>query len=190
MTEDFENWFTREILAHEAALTRFISNTWIARNEVSDIRQDVYIRVLEAAEHQRPQAPKAFLFATARNLLIDRARRHRIVPIDLLQDIDALNVLVDNLTPERTATGLQQLLRLTDAFERLPDRAREVVWLRRIENLPQKEIAQRLNIAVATVEAHLVRGMRQLTRDYYNEETEGAQQRGAGKHEQGSKHGK
>lgn len=190
MTEDFANWFTREILAHEAALTRFISQAWLSRNEVHDIRQEVYVKVLEAAERQRPQAPKSFLFATARNLLIDRARRHRIVPIDLLQDLDSLTVLIDDVTPERATGGLQQLVRLTRSFEKLPERAREVVWLRKVEDLSQKEIAARLNIAEGTVEAHLVRGMRLLSQLFHDESSEGESTRGKGTAERESKHGK
>jgi hypothetical protein len=45
------------------------------------------------------------------------------------------------ITPVRTVTGLQHLLRLTEAFEQLPDRCREVVWMRKIEDVPQKVIA-------------------------------------------------
>src|SRR5262245_53442677 len=105
MDEDFVNWFAREILAHEAALTRFIGQAWIARNEVQDLRQEVYVKVLEAAERQRPAAPRSFLFITARNLLIDRARRRRVIPIDFVQDFEPLNVLVDDVSPERAMSG-------------------------------------------------------------------------------------
>jgi RNA polymerase sigma factor (sigma-70 family) len=42
----------------------------------------------------------------------------------------------------------------------LPARCREIVILRRIKNLPQKEIAARLGIAEATVEVQLVRGIK------------------------------
>jgi RNA polymerase sigma factor (sigma-70 family) len=167
MDEGLIRWFAREILSHEIALTRFLRHSWIGRRELDDLRQDVYIKVLEAAETQRPLAPKAFLFATAKNLLVDRARRNRVIPIDLLQDVDSLNVLVDDISPERAVGGLQQLLRLTRALEQLPDRCREVVWMRKIEDIPQKEIAQRLQIAEATVETHLAKGIRLLTRLYY-----------------------
>lgn len=164
---EFKAWFVREILAHEAALTRFLKRSWLNSSEVADLCHDAYIRVLEAAENRRPASPKAFLFATARNLLVDRARRNQIVPIDLLQEMGSPNVLVDERSAERSASGIQQLLRLTWAFERLPERCREVVWLRRLEDVPQKEIARRLGIGEATVESHLVRGIRLLTQLCY-----------------------
>lgn len=171
MPESLEEWFRREILPHEAALLRFLGRKWSNRADVHDMRHDVYVRVLEAAERSRPVAPKSFLFSVARNLLIDRARRERIVAIDLLEDMDVLNVLIDEVSPERRATGRQQLQRLAALFQRLPERCREVVWMRRVEDLPQREIAGRLGIAEATVEKHLVRGIRMLADALYGTAT-------------------
>lgn len=159
MDDTLEEWFRREILPHEAALVRFLARKWTTRQDVQDLRHDIYVRILEAAARQRPRSPKGFLLSVARHVLIDRVRRDRIVAIDLLEDMDALHVLIDEVSPERTATGREQMQRLSVLFDRLPGRCREVVWMRRIEDLPQKEIARRLGIAEATVEKHLVRGI-------------------------------
>lgn len=167
MPDTLEDWFRREILPHEAALVRFLSRKWVNAPDVQDIRHDIYVRILEAAERERPSQPKAFLFATAKNLLIDRARHDRIVAIDLLEDFDTLGVLIDEVSPERRASGREQLKRLSALFDRLPERRRQVVWMRRIEELPQKEIARRLNIAEATVEKHLVLGIRALADAFF-----------------------
>jgi RNA polymerase sigma factor (sigma-70 family) len=162
-----EEWFRREILPHEAALVRFLYRKWVHFKDVEDIRHDIYVRILEAAERERPTQPKAFLFSVAKNLLIDRARHDRIVAIDLLEDLDTLNVLIDEVSPERRASGREQLQRLSALFDRLPERRRQVVWMRRIEDLPQKEIARRLQIAEATVEKHLMLGIRALADAFY-----------------------
>jgi RNA polymerase sigma-70 factor (ECF subfamily) len=160
--DSIEAWFCREILPYEAALVRFLSRKWTEASEVQDIRHDIYVRILEAAERERPHHPRAFLFSVARHILIDRARRNRVVAIDLLDDLDALNILIDEASPERRASGREQLQRLTRLMNRLPPRPREVVWMRRIEGLSLKEIAARLGIAEHTVEKHLMRGIRQL----------------------------
>jgi RNA polymerase sigma factor (sigma-70 family) len=165
--DTLEEWFRREILAHEAALVRFLYRKWVKFKDVEDIRHDIYVRILEAAERERPTQPKAFLFSVARNLLIDRARHDRIVAIDLLEDLGTLNVMIDEVTPERRASVREQLARLSALFDRLPERRRQVVWMRRIEDLPQKEIARRLQIAEATVEKHLVLGIRALAAAFY-----------------------
>lgn len=167
MADTLEAWFRREILPHEAALVRFLRRKWVNPSEVQDIRHDIYVRILEAAERERPSAPKAFLYAVAKNILVDRARRNRIVAIDLLEDMESLGVLIDEVSAERRVSGHEQLRRLSGLFDRLSERQRQVVWMRRIEELPQKEIARRLQIAEATVEKHLVFGIRALADAFF-----------------------
>ena len=160
--ESLDNWFVREILPHEGTLLRYLARVWPDAAEIQDIRHDAYVRILEGAHRLRPTAPKALLFSIARNLMIDRARRSRIVPIDLLGDLDSLNVLVDEVTPERRASIRQQLVNVTEAVNQLPARCREVLWLRRVESLSQKEIAGRLGITEGTVEKHMMHAVRLL----------------------------
>jgi RNA polymerase sigma factor (sigma-70 family) len=164
-----QQWFVREILAHEAALTRYLARVCTSRADVLDTRHDIYVKIIEAARKARPLSPKSFLFTTARHLISDRVRRGRIVSLDLLGDLDTLNVLVDEISPEHCASMRQQLTRLALDFDRLSDRCREVIWMKRVEGLSQKDIAQRLKITEGTVELHLARGMKTLTRLFYGE---------------------
>lgn len=162
MEEPLEIWFKREILSQEEMLMRFLARVWPHRDELSDIRQEAYARVYEAALKARPQVPKAFLFATARHLMADRVRRERIVSIRAGGDTDFLNVLVDEISPERRASAGEELTRLARAFDRLSSKCREVVWLRRVKELSQKEVADHLGLSEKTVEKHLRTGARLL----------------------------
>ena len=165
MDESVEAWFTREILAHEDALVRYLRRCWSHADDILDLRQETYIRVFEAARRERPHQPKSFLFTTARHLMADRLRRGRIVSIEAVGDFESLNVPMDEAGPERRHDARQSLRRLAEAFDRLPDRCREVVWLRKVEELPQKEVARRLGIAEKTVEKQVAKGAR-LIADY------------------------
>ena len=120
------------------------------------------MRVYEAARKARPLAPKSFLFATARNLMADRIRRERVVCIEARGELDALNVLIDEISPERRTSAGEELARLARAFERLPLRCREVMWLTRVENLSQQEVARRLGVQEKAVEKQVSRGVRLL----------------------------
>lgn len=163
MEELLDTWFKREILAHEDALVRYLGRAWRNREEIPDLRQEIYIRVYEAAQKSRPTAPKSFLFTTARHLMTDHIRRRRIVAIDTVGDLDGLNVPgMDENVPEQRASAFEELRRLADALEQLPPKCREVIWMRRVENLPQKEVAIRLNVTQKTVEKHVMKGMRLL----------------------------
>lgn len=168
MRTGLDDWFVREVLVHERTLTLYLQRCWPRADEVHDLRQEVYARVYEAAASHRPTAPKAFLFTTARHLLADRARRGRVVSIEAVGDFEPSNVyLIDDATPERWMGARQALRRLAEALDQLPDRCREVVWLRRVEELPQKDVAQRLGISARTVEKHLAKGMRLIADRLY-----------------------
>ena len=165
--ESLNAWFTREILVHEGALMRYLLRSWFRRDEIHDLRQEIYVRVYEAAAKARPAMPKSFMFTTARHLMTDRLRRGRVVSIEAVGDLDALNVLIDEISPERRLSARQDLKRLTDAFDRLPDRCREVVWLRRVEELSQKAVAARMGISEKTVEKQVAKGARLIAKYFY-----------------------
>ncbi len=159
---DLDAWFVAHILVHEPALTRFLRRTWRRAEEVADLRQEIYARVYEHAREERPRSPKSFLFSAARHLLADKIRRGRIVSIDYTQDLEGLNVLIDEISPEHRLTARQELSRLATAFAALPENCQEVLWLRRVEGLSQREAALRLGMNEGTLESHMVRGLRAL----------------------------
>jgi RNA polymerase sigma factor (sigma-70 family) len=160
--ESLDTWFKREILVHEEALVRYLTRCWPRAAEIVDLRQDTYVRVYEAAAKSRPHSPKSFLFTTARHLMTDRLRRQRIVPIDVVGDFDALNVLTEERSPEERTSAHQELRRLAQAIDELPPRCREAVWMRRVDDLSQKEVAARLGVTQKTVEKHVMKGMQLL----------------------------
>jgi RNA polymerase sigma-70 factor (ECF subfamily) len=167
MEDTLEQWFIREVVAHEPALMRHLSRVWPNRSEIRDIRQEVYVRVYEAAARSRPLAPKSFLFATARNLMADRVRRERVVCIEARGDLDALNVLIDEISPEHRTSAREELGRLARAFDLLPARCREVMWLTKVESLSQREVAAHLGVNEKAVEKQVSRGIRLLAEALY-----------------------
>jgi RNA polymerase sigma-70 factor (ECF subfamily) len=168
--EALNSWFAREILVHEAALVRYLTRAWPNRDDVSDLRQEIYIRVYEAAKHTRPTFAKSFLFTTARHLMTDRARRGRVVSIEAAGDLEDLNVLVDEISPERRLDARQELKQLAHAFGLLPPKCREVVWLRKVDGIPQSEVAELLGISVRTVEFQVQKGMRILAHALFGDD--------------------
>jgi len=170
MRSVLDDWFVHEILVHEGSLTAYLRRCWSRQDELHDLRQEIYVRVYEAAGKAFPTAPKSFLFATARHLMTDRLRRARVVSIEAVGDLEALHVLVDEVSPERVCGGRQVLKRLAESFDQLPDRCRDVVWLRRVEELSQKEVAARMGISEKTVEKHLAKGMRLLAGSFHGAE--------------------
>ncbi len=166
-TPELRAWFVREVVPLEPVLMQYLQHNWRNKSDIVDLRQEVYVRVFEAARTQIPERTRQFVFTTARNLLIDRVLHEQIVPIEAVADLEALEVAKDAPDPERSTIAREELRRLQAALDRLPPRCREAIILRKIENLPINEIAQRMGIGGKTVEWHLTNGVRALTEALY-----------------------
>ncbi len=173
MLQGLDQWFATEVLPHEGLLQRYLLRVWRNPSEVADLIQEVYVRIYERARDQRPQQPKAFLFATARNLMTDHLRRSRVVSIDTVQEVDNIEALVDELSPERHLSSRQELGRLAQAFDALSDKTRDVIWYRRVEGLSQRETADRMGLKEEAIESQLGRGIRALARSIFGIVNEG-----------------
>lgn len=150
-----------EILSHEQALSRYLSRAWAHHDEIGDLRQEIYLKVYEAARRARPDvSAKSFLFTTARNLMADRVRRAKVVSIQAMDEIVISELLIDELTPERKTAAHQEFGHLIAAFQAMPPRCQEVFWLRRVEHLSQRETSLKLGITEKAVESLMAKGVR------------------------------
>ncbi|HEY4123290.1 MAG TPA: RNA polymerase sigma factor [Rhizomicrobium sp.] len=164
-------WFVRQVLPLEVVLKQFLHHNWHNKADVDDLLQEVYVRVCESARNQIPEPAKPFVFTVARNLLIDRVRRERIIPIEAVADLDALEVEKDEPGPERNVIARDELRRLQAALDRLPPRAREAIVLKQVDGLSRREIAERMGIGEGTVKQYVADGIRALATLFFSEPT-------------------
>jgi RNA polymerase sigma factor (sigma-70 family) len=155
-------WFVREILPLEPFLMGYLQRNWRNASEIADLRQEIYARVFDAAREQIPDDARRFLTVTARNLLINMVRHDRIVSIEAVADLEALNIPEDAAGPDRIAAARDELRRLQIALDKLPPRIREAMTLAYIEELSVREIAARMGITKSTVSIHLTKGIHAL----------------------------
>ncbi|HEV2563010.1 MAG TPA: RNA polymerase sigma factor [Rhizomicrobium sp.] len=169
---ELRDWFVREVLPLEADLMKYMLGIWHNRGDIADMRQDVYVRVLESAGKELPRAARPFVFTIARNVLVNRVRHARIVPIDAVSDLEAFAIPSDVPGPDRSVIARDELRRLQVAMDHLPPRCREAVILGRIEGLRGQEIAARMGISEATVSKHLATGMYALANVLFGKRSE------------------
>ncbi|HVT25505.1 MAG TPA: sigma-70 family RNA polymerase sigma factor [Rhizomicrobium sp.] len=150
---------------------RYLRKNWRNESDVEDLRQEVYAQVLREAESEIPQRAKAFLFAKARNVMIDRFRKENVIPIELGMDMELSGVPADEPGPERTTYARHTLRRLQLALNELPPRYREALLMARVNGLSRREIAQRMGISEQAVGNYVHRGMFVLADLLYGERT-------------------
>lgn len=160
--ETLNAWFCREVLPLERALTVFIRRNWRVADDVTDIRQEVYERVLIGASGGLPGNPSHYVYTLARNHLINSAKRARIVSFDLVADLETVDRDVDLFAAERHLNAREELRRAQEGLARLSPRCREVVRLRKFEGLSTRETAERLGVGTEAIERQLAMGMRAL----------------------------
>ncbi|MBI5769353.1 MAG: sigma-70 family RNA polymerase sigma factor [Verrucomicrobia bacterium] len=156
-------WFAAHVQPHEAMLRAWLARGFGPRLAIDDVVQEAFLRVLRARDTGELQAPKAFLFATARNLALDQLRRHAVSRTDALVETDLSNVLDDHASIPDSVARNQELALLTEAIQSLPDRCRQVMTLRLVYSLTQREIGEKLGISDRTVAAQLAIGTERCT---------------------------
>lgn len=156
-------WFAEHVLPHEPMLRAWLRARFPEIGEFDDIVQDAFARLLRARRNGALENPKAYLFAVARNLAMDHFRRIRSRDENPLTEIDRLSVLDESEGIPEALVHHDDLKLLTEAIQMLPDRCRQVLTLRKIYGLSQKEIAAQLCIAEHTVEAQVTIGIRKCT---------------------------
>lgn len=161
---EVDRWFRDHIAPHEGLFLKVAKHLIGNRESARDLVHDAYAAVLSDDHWRSVQDPKAFMRQTVKNLALDLLRRNKVVPMDQYADIEQFGLL--DLAPDafQSVSDRERLRTVMAAIDKLPRQCRQVFVMRRIEDMPPKEIASRLGIALATVEGHLARGMSEVHR--------------------------
>lgn len=152
-------WVAAEVLVHEAAVRAWLKRTMTV-DDVEDIIQEAYCRIASLTDVSHIRNGRAYLFTTARMLVLERIRRARVVSIDTAFELEKFDPVDDRPSPEQVTSGHQELRRVRRLIDSLPERCRDIFRMRKIDGLSQREVAARLNVSEHTVENDVVRGLR------------------------------
>lgn len=153
-------WFEEHVQPHEAMLRAWLRSRFHSEADVDDVIQEAYVRLLRKREETEVVSAKAFLFAVARNLALDRLRHRQVSRTEPLAESEAWSVLEEGDGIPETIAHHQELELLTEAIQSLPDRCRQIFTLRKVYGLSQPEIAERLGVSENTVSAQLTIGVK------------------------------
>ncbi|QDX26198.1 RNA polymerase sigma factor [Sphingomonas suaedae] len=155
-------WLARFILPHEGELRAWLARRPLVGLDIDDVVQESYaiLAGLAAVDHIRN--PRTYLFEVAKSVCLQALRRSQVVPFGALTDIEALEIPCDAPGPEAVAAGRQELEQVAVLIATLPPKCREAILLRKVHQLPQRQIAERMGISESTVEKHIGKALRLL----------------------------
>ncbi|WP_409309799.1 sigma-70 family RNA polymerase sigma factor [Pseudomonas putida] len=140
-------------------LVSFLSARLGSRQAAEDVAHDAYLRVLERTGSEQIEHPRAFLYRTALNLVVDRHRRQLVRQAEPLDALDTDSRLHSSELQHDLQLD-QRLALMQKALDELSRPCRDSFLLRKIEGLSHQQIAERLGISRSLVEKHIVNAMK------------------------------
>jgi RNA polymerase sigma factor (sigma-70 family) len=144
-------------------LVRFFRLRTGSQDVARDLAQDAFAK-LSAVDLDRVQSPGPFLYATASNLLRDRARSRMARDAAVTGPADFDRLICPRPQAEQALAGKEQLAVLEAALLELPPKCRAVLVLYRFDELSHRAIADCLGISVSMVEKYLKRAQNHCRR--------------------------
>lgn len=144
---------TALVREHDRMLHAFLLARVRDEQEAREIAQEAYVRMLKLEQPGAVSFMRAYLFKTASNIAIDRARM-RIVRE---RHAEVIEEPVDELSPERYALGREEIDILRAALVELPPKTRRAFLLYRLEGRTVEEIGRQLGLQPRMVWRHLSR---------------------------------
>lgn len=156
---------------HRLELQRFLIARTGNSGEAEEVLQEIWIKLRHVATSPIGNG-RAYLYRMAQNLVVDRLRekqrrmrRERIWLDDIGGGIPGNIEPVDaSANAEEALLDQEEIKRLNAAMETLPEGARRVFELHKLEGLSHTEVALRLSISKSGVEKHMAVAKKYLRR--------------------------
>ena len=157
-------WFADHLHPHEPMLRAWLRSRFARDLDLDDIVQEAYLRVLKAYKEKPILAPKAFLFATARNIALNAVRAAAVRGENIHYKGDDFDMLDNGEDIHEIIERNQELETLTLAIQTLPKRCRQIFTLYEVYGMLPREIAKELELSDTTVYNQLYIGLDKCTK--------------------------
>lgn len=147
---------------YNAGLIKYLNKRLYSREDVEDVAQEVYIRLIKFSNLDGLEPSLPLLCTIAANLIKDRLRKtsakatYKHVP---LGDIETKSKA---LSPEEIVMSNEGMEKFKRIFRSLKKDCRQVFVMHRIDGYTYEEIAGRMGISKSMVYKHLNRAMLHL----------------------------
>ena len=124
------------------------------QEDAEDLTQDVFLK-LSKSNNKGVNNIKSWVYTIAKNTITDYYRKKQIKTNSIEDDI-----FFDNDSNEDARKELEKCL--NSFINQLPEQYKELIVLSELKEIPQKEIAEQLNMNYVTVRSKIQRGRKKL----------------------------
>lgn len=173
-TDSAKNQFAQIYKSHSDAVFRFCLMKTSNRDQALDLTQDTFMRFWDTLSNgeKKIKNSRAFLFTIARNLIIDWYRKKKAVSLDALEegqdDMEGPTLAFVESTAEIESEAKVLVAKIAE----LEEPYQHVVYLRFVEEMKPKEIAEIVGESVNVVSVRINRGLAKLRQILHHEITQ------------------
>jgi len=142
-------------------ITRYFWYKVRSRQRAEDLAQDTFLKLYRYREGYEPSARfRTWLYRIAKGLMLNELRA-RSRDRSVLEEREASTVTdMEKITARR-----QEVRRVMEQIDRLPDRQQEAIILVRFQGLDYQEASQAMNVSERALKSLLNRGRTALLKD-------------------------
>ena len=150
-------------LMYAEKIAKFSRSFYTDNSDAEEIVQEVFLKIwIKRKEIKDPKTFNAYIYTIAKNLIYNNLKR-KVYRTRYYSYLKASHSYHANLVEESFKFNeLENTIR--QVIEELPVKRKEIFLLSRNEGLSNKEIAQKLNISLRTVETHIYLALKHIKR--------------------------
>ncbi len=166
-----ENAYGRLQKKYQRIISSLIRKMIKDEDDIDDLVQETFIKAYRALDrYQSNYTFSAWIYKIASNTCIDFLRKKRLNIISLDEPIggtdedDGMTIEIEDnsYTPDIEVINSERRNALNNAVENLPEKYRIIIKMRHEDELDYNEIAEKLDLPLGTVKAHLFRARKLL----------------------------
>ncbi len=174
--EAFEQLVTQYWSRLAAVIHSLVGGGLRGHLDVEDVCQEVSLRAFQAISDFSWQGSDSFfrwLSVIGRNVVLEAAKRRQKEQDLVVEDLQRSPRQTEEVSPSRILQRVERFDRFQEALGCLTPEHREVISLARLEKLPLKEVATRMNRSHAAIRQLLRRALQSLKEKFGDTESLG-----------------
>lgn len=141
----------------KSSLQRFGFRYFKRPQDIEDVVQEAFVKVIEAQQDREVLHLRSYMYQTVKNLSLNKLDKSEYKLTESVGEYTEDMTALLSISLEDQIQSQQQFELFCQAVRQLPKKCQRSYILRRVYGLSYKEIAEKMEISIKTVEAHLAK---------------------------------